>query len=310
MTAKFGYIFVLLASFELGGCGAGVPEMNPLFPDQNIADDKGNLTQNSTQGAFEADLVRHIKCSIEKGLMRVGGYLDPVRAPVGYVPWLFKWGTSINLTLQVDEISSANPGVGTTNQWGNEFKSLPHLTQPVVYPQEFLFGIGATGSVHSTRVETIQLTYPNTWLLADARLRERRGQACEENMGGFLIQSNLKIDEFIWDKATIASQDPTSASPDFAIFNTFQDTLTFVVSYGGNVTPTWKIETVVAGTNSPLLSATRTGTDTLIVTLGPLDNTTGTNPLTPLALTGGASQQHQAASIGAAVGASNSSQIH
>jgi hypothetical protein len=233
------------------------------------------------------------------------------KRPVGDPgPWLFKWGTSINITLQVDEISSANPGVGTTNQWGNEFKSFPHLTQPVVYPQEFLFGIGASGSVHSTRVETIQITYPNAWLLADAVLRARDGHACERNMGGILIQSNLKIDEFIWDKATIAAEDPTSSPKDTAIYNTFQDTLTFVVSYGGSISPTWKIETVVAGTNSPLVSATRTDTDTLIVTLGPLDTTTGTSPLTPLALTGGASQQHQAASIGAAVGSSNSSQTH
>ena len=247
--------------------------------------------------------------------MRVAGELDVKKTQD--VDWLYKWGTSVNLTLQVDEISSANPGVSTTNQWGNEFKTLPHLTQPVTYPQAFLFGVGANGTVHSTRTETIQYTLPNDWLLTyelnRRKLLESEGLpfTCDEGMDGFQIQSNLKIDEFIWDKATIASSNISSSQPlGYASFNTFQETLTFVVSYGGSVTPTWKIETVIVGTNSPLLSATRTDTNTLIITIGPLDNTTGKDQFTPLALKGGAQQQHQAAAIGAAVAGSNSSVIH
>ncbi len=134
---------------------------------------------------------------------------------------------------------------------------------------------------------------------------------CDTSLDGFQIQSNLKIDDFIWDKATIAAYGNDTAAPrGFAPFSTFQDQLTFVVSYGGSVTPTWKIETVVAGTNSPLLSATRTDTDTLILTIGPLDKTTGTNPDTPLALKGGAAAQHQAGAIGAAVAGSTGANTH
>jgi hypothetical protein len=166
MMAKLGYPLALVTSFGLGGCGFGVPEMNPLSPDQNAKDRNGINTEYSTQGNFENALVDHINCSIKRGLLRIAGDLDG--AAVHGVDWLYKWGTSINLTLQVDEISNANPGVSVANQWGNEIKTLP-LKQSATYPQAFLFGAAATGSAHSTRQETIQYTYPNAWLLADAR---------------------------------------------------------------------------------------------------------------------------------------------
>jgi hypothetical protein len=310
MAVRVGYIFALLTSFGLSGCGFGVPEMNPFYPDQEFG-----TGSYSTQGKFENDVVDHIKCSIQKGLLRVAGYING--KPVPYVDWLYKdpngWGTSINLTLQVDELSNANPGVTATNQWGNEIKILP-LAQKAIYPQSFLFGAGGTGSAHSTRQETIQYTYSNAILLKEARDKIRQnpnGLLCDEGMDGFQIQSNLKIDDFIWDKATIAAAgNDTELYRNWAPFGVFQDQLTFVASYGANVTPTWHIETVVLGTNSPLLSATRTNTDTLIMTMGPLDLSNKPSPFTPLALKGGAQQQHQAAAIGAATAGSNGSNAH
>ena len=76
MTVKLGYIFTLLTSFGLSGCGFAVPEMNPLFPDRNFDD-----TPYSTQGKFENDVVDHIRCSIERGLLRVAG--DIGGGPIG-----------------------------------------------------------------------------------------------------------------------------------------------------------------------------------------------------------------------------------
>jgi hypothetical protein len=155
-------------------------------------------------------------------------------------------------------------------------------------------------------------------LLADARHKRQYdklqgnpdGPSCEQGLDGFQIQSNLKIDDFIWDKATVAATgNAQSTQRNWATYGVFQDQLTFVASYGGNVTPTWKIETVVLGTNSPLLSATRTNTDTLTITMGPLDLSSATQN-TPLALKGGAASQHQAAAIGTAVGGANQSQSH
>ena len=202
-----------------------------------------------------------------------------------------------------------------TNQWGNEIKVLP-LQQKAIYPQSFLFGASATGTAHSTRAETIQYTYSNEWLLDHARSDRRDaklhgnpdGPSCDQGLDGFQIRSNLKIDDFIWDKATIAATgNAQSTQRDWATYSVFQDQLTFVVSYGANVTPTWHIETVILGTNSPLLSATRTNTDTLIMTMGPLDFSAA-NKFTPLALKGGAAAQHNAAAIGAATGGSTGAQ--
>jgi hypothetical protein len=122
MAARPGYPLVLVTSFGLAGCGFGVPEMNPFFPDQNY-----HNSSASTEGKFENDVVDHVKCSIQKGLLRIAGDIDGKKMP--FVDWLYNdpkgWGTSVNLTLQVDELSNANAGVTATNQWGNEIKTLP-----------------------------------------------------------------------------------------------------------------------------------------------------------------------------------------
>jgi hypothetical protein len=110
-------------------------------------------------------------------------------------------------------------------------------------------------------------------------------------LNGFQIQSDLKIDKFIWDKATLAQSG--TAGDRFHPFDAVQETLTFVASLGGNITPTWHVEQVILNPTSPFFSAMRTETNTLLITLGPLVPNSE-----PLALQTAASNQHQAASIG------------
>lgn len=303
MAARLGCPLVLAVSFGLGGCGFAVPEMNAFSPD--TADSKGVF---STQGDFKNLLVQHIRCSIAKGLARVRDN------KIGYASWIYagqQSGTTVSLTLQVDEMSGVNPGLSTTNQYGNVVKALPNKLS-ATYPQEVLFGLGASGAAHSTRAENITYTFSNTDLLAQEDFARTHGLPngldCSLGMNGFQIQSNLKIDDFIWDNASLAAFGTTTTATSAQErkqnpYGILQDTLTFVASFGGSITPTWHIEQVVINPSSPFLSATRTETNTLLITIGPLKSAK------PPVLTDAAQAQHAAAAAGiATAGSSKASQ--
>lgn len=193
-------------------------------------------------------------------------------------------------------MSDANSGVTNTSEFQNTIKVFSKNGN-VIFPKFFSLGLGATGDAHSTRAETIGFTYSNKKLLEEYELRP---YGCDFGMNGIQIQSDLKIDDFIWNKATLVRYGVVTTTPGGKNpFNVFQETLTFVVSLGGSITPTWKFTTVVLNPNSPSLSAMRSETNTLIITIGPLQR-----GAQPLALEAGALNQHQAASAGVATAGS------
>jgi hypothetical protein len=113
-----------------------------------------------------------------------------------------------------------------------------------------------------------------------------------------MINSNLKIDDFIYDKAQIAAFGNDISTPrTWAPFSVFQEQITFVAAYGGSVTPTWTFARIAVDPTSPLLSATHTKTNTLIVTLGELS--TKATPTSPATLGSAAAAQHNNAAAGA-----------
>jgi hypothetical protein len=78
-----------------------------------------------------------------------------------------------------------------------------------------------------------------------------------------MINRNLKIDDCIYDKATIAAAgNDISTHRTWAPYSLFQDQITFVASYGGSVTPTWTFARIAVDPIPPLLNATRTKTNT------------------------------------------------
>ena len=301
MMTKLGYPFVLLGAFALGGCGLAVPEMNVLSPDRVAPDRKPTDPYYSTNGGFQTVLVDHIRCSIGKGLARVRD------AGISDASWLWSsgkngWGTTVSLTLQVEELSGLNPSVSGSEQWGIFHGKF------VTYPETSFLGLGGNLAAHSTRAENITFTYANAFLLDNEYSARNPGNPngldCSKRMNGIQIESDLKLDQFIWDKATVAvSEAATSAVQVGGLkqnpFGVFQNQLTFVASFGGNATPTWHIEQVILNPSSPFFSAMRTKTDTLIITLGPLKSAK------PPALADAAQQQHLAAAIGAATAGAN-----
>jgi hypothetical protein len=302
-NARMIYPFALLVSLGLSGCGLTVPEMNILQSD-TVAPDPDRKPSDpyySTNGAFQSALVEHIRCSIGKGLARAKD------AGISDASWLWSggkggWGATASLELQVEEMSGLSPSASGSEQWGIFHGKF------LTYPETFFLGLGGNVMAHSTRAETITFSFANVDLLnTEERARtpdNPSGVDCSKHMNGIQIESDLKLDQFIWDKATVAvSGNPTSFVSRGGLkqnpYGTFQDQLTFVAAFGGNITPTWHIEQVIVNPGSPFFSATRTKTDTLIITFGPLKS------LKPLVLGDLAQQQHNAALIGAATAGAN-----
>lgn len=295
----------------LAACGAFVPQ-------KYLAPDSVAPSGYSEDGKIENAIVNHIQCEISKGIWRVWSE----RSHLNHVAWLYagapgtplhsgkstashqgtkskspssvaSWGTSVTLSLTFDEQSGLNPGVSIISPFQNGFKVFPATEGGnVSSPQSFTLGLGASATAHATRVETIQFTYTNADLLNWAQKRFSIDRdACNKTNTGIMIDSDLKIDDFIYDKATIATLGGvigiiTRNSPPF---NTFEEQITFVALLGGNVTPTWKFFRTAVDSNATLLSATRTNTNAITITLGPV---TPATPTSPAQLTSAAAALH------------------
>jgi hypothetical protein len=178
--------------------------------------------------------------------------------------------------------------------------------------------------VNALRTETIQYTFKNKDAI--------KFQKCENTGAGVLIDGDLKIREFIFDKAQIVAAgnglfDPKSKTKTSLPYNAWTEEMTFVASYGGTATPTWKLARVSANASSNLVVTQRTNTNDLIITLGPIDPCTlGKTdpdwtalhdkpkctllPNTPLALTAAAVNQHNARVSANAIAVSITGQAH
>jgi hypothetical protein len=288
---KFSFALCLLGAIPLtalGGCGLYTPEKNPLAPDTI---DSGGI---SSEGRYESNVVAHIYCELSYGLALA--YYNVKTLSGQKLAWLNDWGTSATLTITAVDQSGLNPGLSLTNPLENSIKFFP-VGGNVTTPQSFSLSMGGSGSANATRTETIQFTYLNSQLLSHARnfhlleLQEQGKEPCQTTPGGFRIESNLKIWQFIYDKAVIAATGNASdRDPRLPLYNTFTEDLTFVASLGGSITPTWKFARVSVNPTAPFLSASRSSTNELIVTLGPLQSPISNTG--PIALSQGAQNQH------------------
>jgi hypothetical protein len=280
------FAFALFLPAALSGCGFFVPEKE-IFPQGKY-----------DQGNFESTIVKNIKCELHRGVQTA---LDEL----GESPrsrFLKDWGAQVQLKITADEMSGLTPGATLTTPLENSVKVFP-VGGNVVSPQSVSLGLGLSGTAHATRVETISFTYSFQDLLAEGR----RGPCNYEN--GVMIQSDLKIGQFIYDKMLIAT-DPGAAaafiSKKASPFTVFSDQITFVASFGGSVTPTWKFARVSVDPTGTLFNATRTRTHDVLITLGPAKQAT---PNSPAVLSTAAQAVHNANLIGSATGTGVKSQM-
>jgi hypothetical protein len=260
---RFRVLYPLITSTVIvSGCGTYVPSKELMHPDSRISNPSSTEFGQSDEGRAEADLVGNIRCEIENGIYLAS---EVIHDGKHYVPYLgASWGTQITLKLTWDETSGLAPGLSFIRPMSNM-----HSTS---------IGVGGSVTAHATRVETVTFLFANSDLLRSANAyrdnpanKAKALPDCSVRETGTMIHSDLKIADFIVDKATLASTGITSTDdPSEPPFSTFQEELTFVGSYSGNLTPTWKLTRFTSNTTGNLLSGSRTTTGDVLITLGPL----------------------------------------
>jgi len=291
-VAFLGVLFLAL----LGGCGLYTPDKDPF------SSDKPTEFGTTSQGNYETSIVNHVTCEIAQGL---------AEAKRLNLPWLDEWGTTVTQTINVEDQTGVAPGITAVTPFKNVIFPFPASSGGnVTSPQSFSMSIGGTASANALRTETIQYTFRNTDIL-----RYTNPDTCMSQQPGVMIDGDLKIREFIYDKATIAALGNASLVGEGnqpwqrPVFNTFTEEITFVAAYGGTFTPTWKLARLTANTSSNLLISQRTNTNDLIITLGPLASK---NPKQdrPVELVAAAMNQHNARVSAAAIAVSIQGQSH
>jgi len=288
-------------------CGTYTPDKDPFSSNAVVQDgpDKGA----SRQGLYENDIVVHVLCEIGEGLRLAQG-LNISRLTE-------KWGTTVTQSITVEDQTGLAPGITATTPLANRVFTFP-TGGNVTSPQSFAWSIGGTASANSLRTEMIQYTFRNKDIL-----KNTNSGCLRDNIKGVMIDGDLKIREFIYDKAQIwlagnasligSGPDANQLNP----FNTFTEEITFVAAYGGSFTPTWKLARISSGASSNLIVGQRTNTNDLIITLGPVKTKDSQGkPIDylkgniPVQLEDYAVNQHQARVQAAAIAVSIAGQSH
>jgi hypothetical protein len=288
-------------------CGTYTPDKDPFSSNAVVQDgpDKGA----SRQGLYENDIVVHVLCEIGEGLRLAQGL---------HISRLTEeWGTTVTQSITVGDQTGLAPGITAVTPLANRVFTFP-TGGNVTSPQSFSWSLGGTASANSLRTEMIQYTFRNKDIL-----KNTNPGCLRDNTKGVMIDGDLKIREFIYDKAQIwragnASLVGTGPSASqLNPFNTFTEEITFVAAYGGSFTPTWKLARISSGASSNLIVGQRINTNDLIITLGPVKtkNSQGkpidyTKGNVPVQLEDYAINQHQARVQAAAIAVSISGQSH
>jgi hypothetical protein len=289
----------------LAACGTYTPDKDPFT--SNAPQGVGGPTR---QGQYENDIVIHVTCEIGEGLRLV--QLLGLKRLTGS-----DWGTMITQSITVEDQTGLAPGVTGITPMSNQVFTFP-TGGNVTSPQLFSWSVGGTASANSLRTEMIQYTFKNSDILANTN------PGClTDNKKGVMIDGDLKIKEFIYDKAQIwAANNATLVGTgpkayQLNPFNTFTEEITFVASYGGSFTPTWKLARMSANASSNLIVGQRTNTNDLVITMGPVKKLDAkgkpidsANSNTPVQLEDNAVNQHQARVQAAAIAVSITGQSH
>lgn len=286
-TFQWGSVF--LAIGLLGGCGTYVPEMREFYQSKVDA----QTVINTIVGDVQCEVKTAVQFLILDDMEQAKAP-EVIRAEKAHglktgrqLSWLDQWAAQVTLTLTIDEKGTANPGVALNTPLPTAVTSFPGLPS-VTTAQSFSLGFGGTASADATRKETLAWLIDFKKFTDQASLRkakvlkdefERTGISPCYQENSIFIESDLKLREWLY-AATLSAFQQRGQVTNFAQSilaeakaskkDVISHEITFVILYGGNITPTWKLVRVSANTGSaPLFSAQRTKTQDLIITLGP-----------------------------------------
>lgn len=295
---RTGGVSASLVAVMLGGCGLRVPDIKEVW-------DGPRGTEQ-----IEFEVKKKVYCELKDAVIaaqRIPFFTeDRVTGKRKQVPILpDNWGAQVSLVFQVDESSSANPGVALTKPLENAITRFD--SGNVTAGQSFSLGLGGTLSSTATRIDKFD-PYWSIAYLAKPYRKDRQGvcfpdkdpyllnRETPSSSSPLLIQSELGIEKWLTEAMftnTLLASEDAKNSPNKDAPDTVSLEIKFIIVSSGNVTPTWKLVRVTANNgNSPLFAAGRTRTHDLIITIGPSKDTKTANT-------------HLASQIGQAVGSAN-----
>jgi hypothetical protein len=238
----------LMLSTALGGCGLFVPEKN-IF-----SDDTHKPGEPSSEAAFENMIIAHVQCEIQRGLIEALK-IRPNPENIHDLDWLRNLVIAVQLKIQVDEQGTVAPSTLVT---------VPLSVATIA--------AGASGNAHASRTETISFNVSAQELEVEAKQVMARNHwtsmSCADRQKAILIESDLKIDQFIYDKAYIATSGEVPRKPGNALpYTVFSEQITFVTTFMASATPTWIFKRVIVDPSGPLLSANRIRTHDVQITI-------------------------------------------
>ena len=220
---------------------------------------------DSHQGqVFVQEIVENITCEVQDAIYELytqDAMIDPTLKNVSFMN---SWGVQIALNLTIDEKGSINPAIN----W------IP----PPFGTTLFNFNAGATLSSDAQRVDKVNSFY----LVSDLKKSK-----CPEEIrhrGPFLLESDLKLDEWLFDTVQFGATKyidypATDANGPFKS-NVLSHEVKFDIVSLGNVTPGWKLTRATINQGGTFLSASRDRTQDLTITFGPVATTVMKDPKT------------------------------
>jgi hypothetical protein len=245
MARLQSFFFGFVVPLALGGCGLYVPEKDFLGGDNYV------VGEASPAGQYEQVLIAHIRCELSVGLWSL--------RKLPQYKWIDKWQVLVTLKITADEQGGANPSA--------------IFNPPFFNATSFFLGVGASGTAHATRVETISFAYVNQDLVDEAAKNDKAGVlSCAPYQKGFMIDGDLKIKDFLYDKivATAAGSATSGTNLLKSPYTALSEEITFVATLSGNITPVWKLSRVTVNPAGNFLSASRSKTNDLTLTFGPV----------------------------------------
>lgn len=233
-------------SYPLVACGTYVP------PLQEYTEDSGQA------GALTHAILLNVTCEVQDALHDILAE-DLLRYRQGILreplaQFLNDWGVQIALSFTIEEKGTA--GIGVNGLPPSPANAVLNLAGSL------------SGSATATRIDKIN---------SFRAVRELPRVKCSKEArpgGPFMMQSDLKLKE--WLKINV-----TSSGTNLITFPTSNDgpykqdvishQVKFIVDTTGSLTPGWKLTRVQLNQGNEFLSASRTRTHDLTITLGPLD---------------------------------------
>ena len=180
----------------------------------------------------------------------------------GDFPWLDASAGSLTLTMTVDEKSGLAPGA----TWTTPLETVGKTAQ------SFSLGLGGAASADATRKQQVDFVFDvQKDFLQNKMFREFNDRGltpshCKDEDGKILIESDLRIQEWL-DSALFARNIPGNV--DIGRPDVLTNDITFVVTFSGSVTPSWKLVRWSINQNTPFATASRVRTNEALIALGP-----------------------------------------